>query len=194
MTEAFITYITNKANFSADELEQIKNVLTVKKLRRNQYLLQEGDICKFACFILSGCMRTYIVDQKGLEHVTYLAIENYWISDRESYLSEQPSRYNIDAIEESHLLLISKHNMEKLCSEIPAFNNLINSILQRGFVESQSRVHVAISYTAEEKYLNFLAKNPSFANRVPLQMIASYLGITPETLSRIRKNSAKKPK
>ncbi|HWY97438.1 MAG TPA: Crp/Fnr family transcriptional regulator, partial [Bacteroidia bacterium] len=157
-----------------------------------QYLLQEGDTWKYHAFITKGCMRTYSIDEKGLEHIIYFGIENWWIGDKESLMFNQPSKYNIDAVEDSEVVLFTDPYFNLACKEIPAFNDMINNILQRSFAKSQSRIQAAISYTAEEKYLNFLNKYPGFATRIPQSMIASYLGITPETLSRVRSLSAKK--
>lgn len=118
--------------------------------------------------------------------------ENYWTGDRESLMTENPSKFNIDAIEDAEILLIKKEDFEKLCIQIPKFSELVNTILQKSFVVSQSRIHSNISLSAEDKYQNFLQKFPSIANRVPQHMIASYLGISPETLSRIRKPRSRK--
>ena len=137
-------------------------------------------------------MRTYSIDEKGLEHIIYFGIENWWIGDKESLMYNQPSKYNIDAVEDSEVVLFTDPNFNLACAAIPAFNDMINNILQRSFANSQSRIQAAISFTAEEKYLNFLHKYPGFAARIPQSMIASYLGITPETLSRVRNLSAKK--
>jgi len=165
-----------------------------KKLRKRQYLLQEGDVWKYNAFVAKGCLRTYTVDDKGNEHILNFAIENWWIGDRESLQTGNPSAYNIDALEDSAVILISKDNFDQLCSDIPAFNDMVNAILQRSFIASQSRIHTFLSLSAEEKYLSFLEKYPQLAIRVPQGMIASYLGITAETLSRVRKQSAKKPR
>ncbi|WDF56581.1 Crp/Fnr family transcriptional regulator [Mucilaginibacter sp. KACC 22063] len=192
MYDIFQNYINSKALFTPEESEKIKSVSFAKKLRKKQYLLQEGDIWKYDAFVAKGCLRTYSVDDKGSEHVINFAIENWWTGDRESLMSGQPSRFNIDAVEDSELILFTHNNFEQLCEEIPSFNNMVNTILQRSFVTGQSRIHAALSYTAEEKYLNFLNKYPGFAIRIPQSMIASYLGMTPETLSRIRGVVAKK--
>lgn len=192
MYEVFQNYLNEKATLSSGEAERIRSFAVIKKLRKRQYLLQEGDVWKYDAFITKGCIRTYSVDDKGNEHIIGFSIENWWTGDRESLLSGQPSRFNIDAIEDSELVLFTHANFELLCREIPAFNNMVNSILQKSFVVAQNRIQAALSYTAEEKYLNFINKYPGFAMRIPQGMIASFLGMTPETLSRIRNQTARK--
>lgn len=192
MFDFFINYLQDKIALSDEEVEMIRAVGIEKKLRRNQYLLQEGDVWKYHAFVCSGFLKTFSIDDKGQEHIMNFAPENHWTGDRESLINATPATFNIDAIEASELILIEKKNFETLCKTIPQFNDLVNAILQRSFVVSQNRIHATISLTAEEKYQNFLDKFPSIANRVPQHMIASYIGITPETLTRIRRNSAKK--
>jgi len=190
--EVFRKYIEGKTSLTEEQYGRLQSLCIIKKLRKKQYLLQEGDSWKYHTFITKGCMRTYSIDEKGLEHIIYFGLENWWIGDKESLMFNQPSKYNIDAIEDSEVVLFTDPNFNLACKEIPAFNDMINNILQRSFAVSQNRLQAAISYTAEEKYLNFLNKYPGFATRIPQSMIASYLGITPETLSRVRNLSAKK--
>ena len=192
MFEIFRKYIEGRISLTEEQFGRLQGLCIIKKLRKKQYLLQEGDTWKYHAFITKGCMRTYSIDEKGLEHIIYFGIENWWIGDKESLMFNQPSKYNIDAVEDSEVVLFTDPNFNLACKEIPAFNDMINNILQRSFANSQSRIQAAISYTAEEKYLNFLSKYPGFATRIPQSMIASYLGITPETLSRVRNLSAKK--
>ncbi|MDJ1482884.1 MULTISPECIES: Crp/Fnr family transcriptional regulator [Xanthocytophaga] len=192
MYDIFHKYLEEKITLTSEESERIRSFAILKKLRKRQYLLQEGDVWQYHAFITKGCVRTYSVDDKGNEHVIGFASENWWTGDRESLLSGNPSRFNIDALEDSEIILFTNANFELLCSEIPAFNNLINTILQRSFVVAQNRIEAALSYTAEEKYLNFVNKYPGFATRIPQSMIASYLGMTPETLSRIRSQITRK--
>ncbi|BAV06915.1 cAMP-binding domain of CRP or a regulatory subunit of cAMP-dependent protein kinases [Filimonas lacunae] len=191
MFEAFKKYILEKANVTEADLEKIEAVCQYKKLRKRQFLLQEGDVWKYNAFIVKGCLRTYTIDDKGTEHILNFAIENWWTGDRESLQTGNPSMYNIDTLEDAEVILITKANFDQLCSTIPAFNDMVNAILQRSFVASQSRIHTFLSLGAEEKYLKFLEKYPQLATRVPQGMIASYLGITAETLSRVRKQTAK---
>ncbi len=191
MYEVFQQYLDDKVTLTQEEKDRIRSVAVIKKIRKRQYLLQEGDVWKYDAFITKGCLRTYAIDEKGNEHIMSFSIENWWTGDRESLLSAQPSRFNIDAIEDSELVLFTHNNFVLLCQEIPAFNEMVNAILQRSFVAAQNRIQAALSYTAEEKYLNFVKKYPGFAVRIPQSMIASYLGMTPETLSRIRTQTAK---
>ena len=118
--------------------------------------------------------------------------ENNWTSDRESMASGMPSKYNIDAIEDSEILLLKKEDFEMLRKTIPAFNDFVNETLKKNVMALQERIHVSISLSAEEKYSNFISKYPAINNRVPLHMIASYLGVSAETLSRVRSQSSKK--
>lgn len=192
MFEVFAKYLQNQIQLNDQELEMILKVCVSRRLRKNQYLLQEGDVWRYNAFITSGCLRTYSINDKLQEHIINFAIENYWIGDRDSLLNGTPSRYNIDAIEDSELLLISKDDFAVLMKSIPQFQDLVNLIIERSFAASQDRINSSISLNAEEKYATFLKKQPNIANRVPQHMVASYLGITPETLSRIRKLSLKK--
>jgi CRP-like cAMP-binding protein len=190
--EVFTTYLQEKGSYTVEELEKVVAAVVIKKVRKRQYLTQEGDVAKNHTFVTKGCLRTYSVDEKGVEHILNFAIENWWIGDRESIQTGQPSIYNIDAIEDSEVALISKDKFDHLCSEVPAFNNMINAILQKSFLAAQSRIHTFISLSAEEKYVSFLEKFPHLSTRVPQSMIASYLGITAETLSRVRKQIVKR--
>lgn len=192
MYDIFQQYLDSKISLSEEQSEFIRSLSTVKKLRKKQYLLQEGDVWKYNAFVTKGCLRTYSVNEKGLDHIIGFAIENWWTGDRESLTTGEPSRFNIDAVEDCEVVLITQPNFEIICKEISSFNDMVNAILQKSFIVAQNRIHAALSYTAEEKYLNFVSKYPGFANRIPQSMIASYLGMTPETLSRIRSQTARK--
>jgi CRP-like cAMP-binding protein len=191
MIEVLIDYIRSKSTIAEDDIDKIVAVAVIKKIRKRQYLLQAGDVWKYHAFVSSGCLRTYSIDEKDHEHIMTFSIENWWCGDRESLLSGEPARYNIDAVEDSEVVLFTQRNFEMLCREIPAFDQMINTILNKSFVTQQNRINAALSYTAEEKYLSFVKKYPEVARRVPQSMIASYLGMTPETLSRIRAQTAR---
>lgn len=192
MYEVFQKYLDDKIQLTDEEAARIRECAILKKIRKRQYLLQEGDVWRYDAFIAKGCLRTYSIDEDGIEHIIGFGIENWWIGDRESLLSGQPSRFNIDAVEDCGIILFTHANFEKLCLSIPAFGQMVNQILQRSFIASQNRIQAALSFTAEEKYRAFLEKYNAFANRLPQSMIASYLGITPETLSRVRRNTSRK--
>ena len=188
----FKSYLESRMSLSGTQYEWIWSNCAVRRLRKKQYLLQQGDIWKSNAFVCKGLLRTYSIDEMGIEHVISFAMENWWTGDREALMSGKPSRFNIDAIEDSELVLIEKQRIETICKEIPGFNEMANDIIQRNFIASQIRIHESISSTIEEKYQSFVQRYPSFALRVPQSMIASYLGITRETLSRVRHRTAKK--
>lgn len=192
MFDAFRKYLEEKIALTDQDFELIESVSSFKKLRKRQYLLQEGDVCRFNAFVCSGFLRYYYVDKKGQEHIMQFAPENYWTGDRESMDSGLPSKYNVDAIEDSEVLLLKKEDFELIRKTVPAFDDFVNRTLKRNVLVLQERIHVSLSLSAEEKYSNFISKYPSISNRVPLHMIASYLGLSPETLSRVRSQSIKK--
>lgn len=190
--EEFFQYILQKGKhqFTLSDAEKagIAAAFTPKKLRKKHYLLQEGEMSRYHAFVLKGCLRMFRVDAKGIEHIFQFAIENWWTGDRESLISGRPSKYNIEALEDSDLLLITQAAMDEI-QKIPAMNAMVQNLQQNNVIATQNRIHAAISYSAEEKYLDFLNTYPDIFQRVPQQMIASYLGITRETLSRIRKQT-----
>jgi CRP-like cAMP-binding protein len=192
MFDRFQKYLADKLLLTEEDYMLIESVSTIKHLRRRQYLLQEGQVWKYNCFVCKGLIRTYHVDERGQEHIINFSPENHWSGDRESLILEKPSKYNIDAIEESDVLLIKIEDFDMICKTIPSFNDLMNVILQRRFVVLEERIQATITYSAERRYGFFMSKFTAIANRVPLHMVASYLGISPETISRIRKQPTKK--
>ncbi len=192
MFEIFHQYLTTKISLSEQETQLLESVCKSKKLRKKQFLSQEGDVWHYNAFICRGLVKTFSIAENGTEHIINFAPENYWTGDRESLMNGTPSRLNIDAIEPTELILIDKPDFEKVCLEIPQLDQLVNQIIQKSFIVSQSRILANISFSAEEKYQNFLEKYPNIVNRIPQHMIASYIGITPETLTRLRRNMVKK--
>jgi CRP-like cAMP-binding protein len=159
----------------------------VKKLRKRQYLLQEGEICKSVAFVSKGMLRSYLVDEKSNERIIQFAPENWFISDLYSFITNDFSNLNIDAIENSELVLVSQAAHSHLEKIIPEFFKF-NYIQYRGaYIALQKRLTNMFTLSAEEKYIKMLNIYPDIAQRVPQHMIASYLGLTPETVSRIRK-------
>lgn len=169
----------------------MRAVTVHKKLRKRQYLLQEGDVCHYNCFVARGFLRSYRVTEDGMEHILRFAVENWWLTDAESYNNGTPSRTNIDALEHSDLLLIEKEDFLKLVDTIPKLREFRDKLKSKSYEVSQNRIISNISDTAEEKYIRFKKNYPNIFNRVPLHMVASYLGVSRETLSRIRNQYAK---
>jgi CRP-like cAMP-binding protein len=175
-----------------EEFSFCKTLFLPKRLRKRQYLLQEVDISKYTAFVEKGLLRTYSVDEKGNEYILQFSQEGWWVGDLDSFLANEPSRYNIEALEDCELLLISKHSWDLLLEKVPAFERYFRIIIQNNLVATQRRLMDTLSGTAEQKYLKLLETYPGCLQRVPQHMIASYLGISRETLSRIRSQLAAK--
>ena len=190
MYELFFHKFNEKVNLSKEEEEVIKQYLTPKKLRKKQYLLQEGDICKHIAFVEKGALKAYVVDDAGAESIIQFALEGWVISDLYSFLTGEPATYNIDALENAELVLISKSAHEELLKKLPKYETYIRLQITGAYIALQKRLTSIISLPLEERYKNFLALYPNIAQRVPQHMIASYMGLTPETLSRVRSRMA----
>lgn len=190
MVETFRNYLTSKAAFTDAELEQLEATAVVQKLKRRQHLLRQGDVCRYMAFVVSGCMRLYRTDEQAEEHILRFAIENWWMTDAESLRTGQPARSSIEALEDTHVLLWTRENFECLKRGIPAFNELEAQLGARHYDAQINRVYAVISHSAEERYEEFVKAFPDFYQRIPLHMIASYLGVSRETLSRIRKQAS----
>ena len=186
MYEVFFQSLQEKVDFGEKELAVIKKHLTPKKLRKKQYLLQEGDVCKFVAFVEKGALRSYTIDEKGTEHIIQFALEGWLISDLYSFLTAEPATYNIDAIEDCELVLISKTANEELLRTLPKYETWIRLQITGAYIALQKRLTSIISFSIEERYKSFTAVYPQIIQRVPQHMIASYMGLTPETLSRVK--------
>ncbi|GAB4050013.1 Crp/Fnr family transcriptional regulator [Spirosoma litoris] len=186
MYERLQTHIDRLVDLTESEFAQLKTFFIPKKLRRKQYILQEGDLCKYISFVEKGLLRTYTVDAKGTEHIVQFAPEGWWTSDMYSYLTGERSQYNIEALEDSELLLLDRSNMERMLESIPKLERFFRIMLQNNYIATHRRVVSSLSQSAEENYTEFVQRYPDIVQRVPQHMIASYLGITPAFLSRIR--------
>ncbi len=174
-------------DISENEWLHLESFLKRRPLKKKKNALDQGDVCRWIGFIEKGCMRSYSIDDKGVEHVVQLAVENYWISDLYSFATQTPGTLSIEALEETILHQLFYTDLETLYKQLPSVESYFRQLYQRAYIVSQQRLNATLSISAEQRYRELIEGNPSIAQRVPLLHIASYLGITPESLSRIRK-------
>lgn len=191
MYDLILKNVARHITLKEAEEKYFLSVLRPRTVRKRQYLLQAGDICRHEIFVNKGLLRAYTSDNKGQEHIVMFASEGWWTSDFYSRLTNTPATLNIDALEDSEVFLIEKDDLDKLYEEVEKFNKLFRILLQNSVISQQQRILGAMSQTAEERYQAFLKRYPNLEQRVTQQHIASFLGVTPETLSRIRKQWTK---
>jgi CRP-like cAMP-binding protein len=161
-------------------------------LKKHQFLLNEGEICRYIGFVNSGCLRQYSIDNQGAEHIIQFAIEDWWVSDLHSFLSGLPATYNIDALQDSEVLLLDKSARDELLDACPKMERFFRLLIESNHVATNQRISDSLSASAEERYLKFIKTYPQLFEQVTQNQIASYLGITPQSLSRIRKELTQK--
>ena len=187
MFEKLIESVSQKVKLNADELETLKGHFIPKKVRKRQYILNAGDVCHNLTLVEKGMLRSFTVDDEGKEHVVQFAVEGWWISDVGSFSSGKEALYNIEALEDSELLHLTRQSMDELLEKLPAMERFFRLLMQNNIIALQRRVVAYMSLSAEEKYLRLMEVAPDIMTRASQQHIASYLSVTPETLSRVRK-------
>lgn len=185
--ELLLANISRHISLTSEEVEFFTSLLKRRSLATGQFLLREGEICKYASFVARGCLKIYYQDEEGYEHVIDFPIEEWWADDLYSLLTQTPSRSNIKAIEDTEVLQIAKTDLELLYQRVPKFERFFRILFQNAFIAQREQINLTLSATAEERYLLFLKKKPYAAARFPQKDIASYLGVTPQFLSGLKK-------
>ncbi|WP_461789211.1 Crp/Fnr family transcriptional regulator [Pedobacter sp.] len=192
MVEKFAAYLKSRMPITAQQAEEAVSCLKTKQVKKGQFLLSAGDLKSEAYFVNSGLLRYYSVDEKGKEHIIQFAPEDWMVSDRDTTVFNEPSIFFIDAIEDTEVVVVKGDFFPAMKNIIPEILELNILMLHNSIRFMQKRINMLLSATAEERYLDFIKLYPSLTLRVPQWMIASYLGITPESLSRVRKDLAKR--
>lgn len=193
-TAPLLAYFSKLIPLNNEEKELVNKTFHSRFYRKRQYVLQEGDVCTQFYFVVRGCLRMYKIDEKGSIHVLQFAAENYWINDLGSFHGVKPSSLNIDALEDTVVLQISRDDLISLYIQAPKFDRIFRVLLENSFIRLQERLLQNISSTAEERYQSFLEVYPHIINRLSQVQIAAFLGITPEFLSRLRNKRSKASK
>lgn len=184
--DPFIEHIKQFVDLTGQEIELLSRHTNSRKYLKGQYLVQQGDISKHENFVVKGCIKIYHIDHEGNEHIITFAVENWWAGDLGSFLTGNPADYNVQCIENSEVIQFSFEDFQFLIENIPAFERFSRIITERAYVAAQKRIIRNFSVPAKDRYLNFQKQYPDIEQRVPQYMIASYLGITKEFLSKIR--------
>ena len=186
----FEAHMTSLVPFTEDELKHIRSLSITRTVRRRQFLLSEGEVCRYKIFVSKGLIRNYVIREEGTEHILRFTAENGWTTDPESYESHTPSKHNIDALEDTEVLLWTHENLQGLVAAIPSLKTFLEKLKSIALHDVYNRIAMHVSYTAEEKYQAFITSMPDVFSRVPLHMVASYLGVSRKTLTRIRHGEA----
>jgi CRP/FNR family transcriptional regulator len=187
MESNFIAHINKYLALTTAEADLIRSYTKIINVKKKDYLLKEGSICKSTYFVGSGCLRMFFINEKGVEQTTQFALENWWLADYMSFSLQSDSQFFIQAVEDSNIVAIEFRQQEALLMAVPKLERYFRLILQRAYAAAQMRVKFFHDYSKEESYRNFIALFPDFAQRIPQYMLASYLGLTPEYLSELRK-------
>lgn len=182
--------ISRFIDLNQEEQDLYISLLTVKKLKKKEFLLRQGEIARYDYFTTKGCLKIYKIDENGSEHISMFAVKDWWSGDMASFITQQPANYFIQALEDSEVLQMSKENFDKLFERIPKFERFYRILYQRSLVSYIQQSDQNISLNAEERYLKFIKKYPSLIHSVSQKNIAAYLGVTPEFLSLLRKKMA----
>lgn len=188
--EAFVKFINSYVSLAPEEETILLSKVSYRKYLKGQYVVQQGDICKYSGFVISGVTRTFYVDDEGQEHIIMFSMENWWASEIGSFVTQTPSDYNVQCIENTELVQLSYSDQEELFKAIPKMERFFRLILEKAFVASQKRIVSNFSMSAKDRYLQFKTEYPELEQRIPQYMVASYLGITKEFLSKIKSKLA----
>jgi CRP-like cAMP-binding protein len=192
MYSSLIRHLSRCISLEPQEITLLTESFKPRHLKKKDFLLHQGEVSRFETFVNKGCLRAFYINNKGEEHIVQFAVEDWWIGDMYSFLTQTPAMYTIEALEDCELLQIDKNGLEELYLKLPKMERFFRIIIQNAFVASQKRIISAMSQTADERYLAFIEKYPAIEQRIPQYQVAAYLGITPEFLSRIRKKFASK--
>lgn len=190
MFTAINDYVNRCGVFSPEDITVFNTLLKPTDIKKRQLLLREGEICNFEAYIVSGCLRTFYIDENGSEVILQFSVEDWWVSDIGSFHDRTPSLLYIEAIEDSKLLTLNPSTKEELLARLPQFERVFRLMIQRHLSALEHRLIRTIAQTAEQRYVEFVRQYPKIALRVPQHYIASYLGMTPEFLSKVRRRLA----
>ncbi|TMI95898.1 MAG: Crp/Fnr family transcriptional regulator [Bacteroidetes bacterium] len=182
----FLDYIRQYIELTAEEEAILLSKVKLRKYLKGQFVVQNGDVCKYENFVLSGCLKAFYIDNEGQEHVVMFAIENWWIADLGSFITQTPADLNVQCLENSELGQIHYKDLQQLYVEIPKLERFFRVIIQKAFVAAQKRIINNFALPAMDRYLQFREQYPKIEQRIPQYLIASYLGMTKEFLSKIR--------
>jgi CRP-like cAMP-binding protein len=185
--DLLIANISKHISLTAEEIEFFTSLLKSKSLANGEFLLREGDVSKYESFVVKGCLKTYYLDENGLEHIIDFSIEEWWADDLYSFLTQTPSKSNIKAIEDTDIFRIGKTDLELLYQKIPKFERFFRVLFQNAYITQREQINLALSASARERYLLFIKKKPYAEKRFSQKDIASYLGVTPQFLSSLKK-------
>lgn len=186
MFEAIVSHIKKNVGLDPDEEEILVSLLSVRDVKKKEHLLQQGEVCNENYFIIKGCFRLYIITSKGVEQVIQFGIENWWITDYVSFKSGLPSGFYVQAVENSQVAVLHKNVQEELFQKLPQLERYFRIIAERAYSAQLMRIHYIFNLTGEEQYNLMMIRYPEFVQRIPQYLLASFLGITPEFLSKLR--------